>query len=382
MVAVLLGVYLPLLGCSPVVVGAVVTAGLVGAAVASLVATLAGDRAGRRRLLVALALLGAAAGAALTVTSQPAALAAVAFVGMVNGMGRDRGASLVVEQAMLPATTTDAGRTQAFAWYNVVQDAGHAAGGAMAALPALVERVGGLDQLASFRVAFGVYAALVLATAACYAGLSAAVETDVRAVRAPVTAATRAVLWRISSLFALDSVGGGFLTTALLALFFHERFGAGAATVGALFLGARVANALSHLAAAWLARRIGLLNTMILTHVPSSLLLVTVAWAPSFPIAALLFLVREGLVEMDVPTRQSYVMAVVRPEERLLASGVTHLVRLAGWAVAPAFAGLLMQHVSDASPLVVGAAMKLGYDGLLYMGFRNVRAPEESSAVR
>jgi MFS family permease len=154
---------------------------------------------------------------------------------------------------------------------------------------------------------------------------------------------SRRVLWKISSLFSVDSLAGGFLTTALLAFFFHERFGAGEVAVGILFFLARVANAFSHLGAAWLARRIGLVNTMVFTHVPSSLLLMTVPFAPSFPVAAILFVLREGLVEMDVPTRQSYVMAVVRPEERTFASGVTHLVRLASWAVAPAFAGVLMR---------------------------------------
>src|SRR5262249_28280776 len=149
---------------------------------------------------------------------------------------------------------------------------------------------------------------------------------------------TKRTLWKISALFAVDSLAGGFLTAALLSFFFFERFGASEAAVGALFFGARVANAASHLGAAWLAKRIGLVNTMVFTHIPSSLLLVTVAFAPSFPIAAALFVLREGLVEMDVPTRQSYVMAVVRAEERTFASGVTHLVRLGAWAVAPAFA--------------------------------------------
>jgi MFS family permease len=178
-------------------------------------------------------------------------------------------------------------------------------------------------------------------------------------------------------LFAVDSLAGGFLTTALLSFFFYERFQVGEGTLGLLFFAARAANAGSHLAAAWLAKRIGLVNTMVFTHIPSSLLLATVAWAPSFPVAAALFLLREGLVEMDVPTRQSYVMAVVRPEERTRASGVTHLVRLCAWAVAPAFAGLLMRGTSLATPLLVGSGMKIAYDLLLFASFRRLRPPEE-----
>ncbi|MGH8453512.1 MAG: MFS transporter, partial [Nevskiales bacterium] len=168
----------------------------------------------------------------------------------------------------------------------------------------------------------------------------------------------------------------------LVAYWFFQRFGAGEETMGLLFFGARGLNALSHFGAAWLAARIGLVNTMVFTHIPSSLLLATVAFAPNFTLAAILFLLREGLVEMDVPTRQSYVMAVVRPEERTFASGVTHLVRLAAWAVAPAFAGLLMQGGSLALPLIIGAAMKIAYDLMLYAAFRNMKPPEERSVVQ
>jgi MFS family permease len=379
MVAVLLGVYLPRLGLSAPEVGLVIGAGLAGAALAALGVTLAGDRWSRRGLLVALAVLSAAGGVAFMGASSTTVAAAVAFLGMLNGMGRDRGAALVLEQAMLPATTDDAGRTQAFARYSVVQDVGHALGGLAAGLPTLLE-ARGVGAPAGFRVALGAYAALALAAVPLYTRLSSELEPPRDAARL-VSRATRGVLWRVSSLFFLDSLAGGFLATGLLAYFFHQRFGVGAGVIGVLFAAARVLNALSHLAAAWLARRIGLLNTMVFTHVPSSLLLVTVAWAPSFWVAATLFLLREGLVEMDVPTRQSFVMAVVRPEERVLASGLTNLVRLAGWAVGPALAGVLMGAASFGAPLVVGAVMKVAYDGLLYTAFRRLRPPEERAQI-
>ena len=176
----------------------------------------------------------------------------------------------------------------------------------------------------------------------------------------------------------LDSLGGGFLTAALVSFFFFKRFGVDEAVLGPLFFVARLLNALSHLGAAWLARRIGLVNTMVFTHIPSSVLLATVAIAPSFTVAAILFLLREGLVEMDVPTRQSYVMAVVRPEERTVAGGVTQLVRTAAWSVAPPFAGLMMQGLSLASPLVIASALKISYDVLLYAAFRKLKPPEEA----
>ena len=378
MAGVLLGIHLAKQGLSAASIGGVVGAGLAGCAAAATLATLAADHMGRRRFLLALSLLGAAGGVAMSVTSHAEFLFAAAFLGMLNGMGRDRGASLVIEQAILPATTPDALRTRAFAWYNVLQDAGHALGSLLAGSPVVLRRLFAVDEPTSFRLAWGEYALLLLASAIFYARLSSAVEAPVEHRARPLTPESRRILWKISSLFALDSLGGGFLTTALLSLFFFERFGTAEGTVGALFFGARLANALSHLGAAWLARRIGLVNTMVFTHVPSTLLLITVAYAPTFTVAAILFLLREGLVEMDVPTRQSYVMAMVRPEERTVASGVTHLVRLGAWAVAPSFAGLFMQGVSLAMPLLVGSGLKLGYDLLLYGAFRHLRPPEES----
>jgi MFS family permease len=378
---VLLGVYLAEIGLDARAIGVVVTAGLAGGATGTLVVTFLDPGLGPRRTLVLIALVGALGGAALALSANTLVLCAAAFVGMVNGMGRDRGAALVLEQALLPATATDAERTVAFARYNVFQDAGHALGGLLAGLPALLEAAGVVSGQGAFRSSLLVYAGLILLPAVAYRRLSTAVG-DLPVVR-PVRVAppSRRMLLRISSLFALDSLAGGFLTTALLSFFFYKRFGVGVDALGPLFFAARSANALSHLGAAWLAKRIGLVNTMVFTHIPSSLLLVTVAYAPSFPVAAVLFLLREGLVEMDVPTRQSYVMAMVRPEERAVASGVTHLVRMAAWAIAPAFAGLLMEDVSLMVPLVIGAGMKVGYDLLLWRAFRHVRPPEERQAL-
>jgi MFS family permease len=376
MVAVVIGIYLAARGFDPGEIGIVVTAGLAGGAFAALLVTIGGDGFGRRRALIAVSLLSAMGGVLVTVPDGTTAVASAAFLGMLNGMGRDRGAALIVDQVVLPATASNAERTKIFAWYNVLQDVGHAAGGLLAAAPALIHAATGMGELESLDVAMLVYASLHLVIALVYARLSSASEAAATE-RIRISPESRRILWRISSLFALDSLAGGFLTAALLSYFFFERFGVGAAAIGLLFFGARIANAISHVGAAWLAQRIGLVNTMVFTHVPSSLLLVTVAYAPSFPVAAALFLLREGLVEMDVPTRQSYVMAVVRPEERTFASGVTHLVRLGAWAIAPAFAGALMREGSMVAPLVLGAALKILYDVTLYVAFRHIRPPEE-----
>lgn len=380
LIGVLLGLYLARRGFSSTAIGVVIGCGLSGAALSALLVTFAGDRFGRRRALIVLALASAAGGVALLATSHAAAAGVVALLGMVNGMGRDRGAQLVLEQAALPATTTAATRTRAFAWYNVLQDSGHALGGLAAGLPALLEAGFGFDALSAYQWTLGLYALVMFATAGLATRLSPAVEANggqpVLAA-SPVSPASRGIVRRISGLFAIDSLAGGFLGTALLSYFFFERFGVGEAAIALLFFAARVANTGSHLVAARLADRIGLVNTMVFTHIPSSLALVAVAFAPDFAVAAVLFLVREALVEMDVPTRQSYIMAVVQPHERTYASGVTSLVRLGGWAVAPFTAGFLMQGLSLAAPLLIGAGMKVGYDLLLWRAFRSLKAPEE-----
>lgn len=377
MIGVMLGIYLARLRFTPGEIGGVIGAGLAGAALAALVVTYAGDRMGRRRTLLWLAMLSALGGLGAAFVSTAAMMAAVAFLGMLNGMGRDRGASLVLEQAILPATVPDAARTYSFAWYNVLMDSGNAVGSLLAGLPALLPRISGLDAVAAFRVSVMLYAALMLLPAFLYSRLSPQAERPAEHLTVPISPQSRRILWKISALFAVDSVSGGFIGTALLAYFFYQRFGAGEGVIAFLFLIARGANALSHLGAAWLAKRIGLVNTMVFTHIPSSLLLMTVPFAPNIWVAALFFLLRESLVEMDVPARQSYVMAVVRPEERTFASGVTHLVRLGGWAVAPSFAGLLMQQLALATPIFIGAALKITYDVLLYFSFRKIRPPEE-----
>jgi MFS family permease len=380
LVGVLLGVYLGRQGISGAAFGSIVSSGLIGAAFAAVLATFFADRIGRRRFLLALTSLSIAGTLVFASSSNPLMLAAAAFVGMLNGMGRDRGAALILEQAALPATTTDAGRTRVIAWYTMLQDLGHALGALLAGLPALLAAAPSGNGESSHRMLLWLCAALAVPSVIAYLRLGPAIETGIASARPRVSARSRAIVFKISALFAIDSLAGGFLTTALLSYFFFERFGVNEAVIGTLFFGARMMNAVSHLGAAFLARRIGLVNTMVFTHIPSSLLLASVAFAPNFAVAAVLFLLREGLVEMDVPTRQSYVLAVVEPEERTFASGITNLVRLAAWAVAPIFAGALMTNDSMHLPLVVGSAMKISYDLLLWRAFRGVRPPEETTA--
>jgi hypothetical protein len=314
--------------------------------------------------------------AAFALASSPVALAVAAFVGMVNGMGKDRGAALILEQAVLPGIVPVTERTQVIARYTMMLDLGHALGALAAGAPALLARTTSLGGVMPHRATLLTCAACGLAAIAIYRRIGSALDVDT-APKVKLTPQSRAIVVRISSLFAIDSLAGGFLTTAMLSFFFFERFGVSEAVVAGLFFGARILNAVSHLGAAWLAKRIGLVNTMVFTHIPSSLLLVSVAFAPSFAVAAVLFLIREGLADMDVPTRQSYVLAVVEPGERTVVSGITTLVRVAAWAVAPGFAGLIMTGDTMFLPLVIGAGMKICYDLTLWRAFRGIKPPEE-----
>ncbi len=402
---VTLAIYLAALGLTAAAVGVLVGAGLAGAATATLAQSVFADRIGRRRTLIALAILTSLGfvAIALTRTSSLMTLGPIAFFGMLNGMGRDRGAAAALDQAILPGTTSEDRRTWTLAWYNLSLDAGHALGALGGAAPSVLSRLLGMSALEAHRATFLVCAGAVAASIVCYALLAESVELkhriEVLCQTRPVQAETpveqnfssvhhaqpqrtRALITRLTLLFGLDSLGGGFLNTSLVAYWFFERFAMSEGRVALLFFAARTLNAASHVAAAWLAKRIGLVNTMVATHLPSSLFVMLVPIAPSAGVASALFLVREALVEMDVPTRQSYLMAIVRPEERTLASGVTSVTRNLGWAAGPSLAGVLMQSVALSAPLYVGSALKIAYDLILYLSFRNIRPPEEQRATR
>ena len=379
--AVILGLLLVAQDLQSTQIGAVITAGLAGNACAALLITLRGSRDGLKRRLVALSLLSAAGGVAITVAvSLPLTLLA-AFVGMLNGMGRDRGPLLILDQAILPSAIDDRQRTKAFAWYNVIQDTGHALGALLAAGCGTLVGTAALSQSGVYRLGMLVYAALMVLTALAYAALTRMAESPRTATLQAITPETKRIVVRLSLLFGLDGLASGFVTTAALTAFFMHHFEVAPETIGALFFAARVANVISHLAAARIARRFGLVNTMVWTHIPSSVLLATVPFASSFALAAILFLIRESLVEMDVPTRQSYVMAMVGPDERVFASGVTGLVRLAAWAISPVIGGIVAQGLAAFTPFAACAGAKILYDLLLYRSFGRLKPPEEIRPV-
>jgi len=380
LVGVILAIALTEAGVSVAGTGLVIGAGLAGIAVMTAVVTFGADRLGRRRTLIALSALTACGYVAATSITRIAWLLPAAFAGMLNGMGRDRGPAGTLEQAILPETTDADHRTWTLAWYNLVLDAGHALGGLAGVVPTLLVSRAGLGIADAHRSTFLMCAAAAALSILPYAMLSHRVEVSRTPAAAPLPdddRHTRRAVAKLALLFGIDSLGGGFLSSALIAYWFFQRYGFSEQQLAVLFFTARALNAVSHVAAAWLARRIGLLNTMVLTHLPSSLLLMAAPAAPSGALAAALFLGRESLVEMDVPTRQSYVMAIVPPSRRTYASGVTNLTRTVGWAIGPPIAGIVMQSVALAAPLFVGGGLKIAYDIVLYRSFRHVRPPEE-----
>ena len=385
LMGVLLGVYLFRTGLTSATIGLVIAVGLAGSALATVLVSLLADLAGRRSFLLILSLLSGVAGIALAAAPSLAVLAILAFVGMLNGTGTDRSAASALDQAIIPGLVSDAKRTWNLAWYNVLLDGAGALGAISAALPILLQRQLSVSVLQSYRLVFFGYFGLCLAVAAVYSFLSPAVEVaspaGLATTRTKITPESKRIVRKLTALFSLDALGGGFLTDALVAYWFFRRFGIDEQSLGFVFFAVHVLNAASHLGAAWLARHIGLIKTMVFTHLPSSLFLIAIPFAPSFKVAILLFLCREALVEMDVPTRQSYVAAVVLPNERTFASGFTNLARNVWWAVGSGVAGLVMQNFAFSAPLVIGGGMKVTYDVVLYRAFRKARAPEEKEQL-
>ena len=379
---VLIAIHLARRGFSTSGIGLVIGIGMAANAAATLMTGLYADAWGRRRILCALGILTGLGYMAVAVIDSFSWLLVVSAVAMVNGMGRDRGPASALEQAVLPSTTSDAERTWIMAGYNASIDVGHALGAGAAVLPTVLAS---FDVADAHAVTFMVCGLALTASVVPYAFLSAGVEQCTVAggdgTRPRIDRATRGVVYKLTALFGLDSAGGGFLSSALVAYWFFERYGMSEAQLAVLFLAARLLNVLSHLLAAWIARRIGLLNTMVFTHLPSSVFLMLAPVAPTAGVAAALFLAREALVEMDVPTRQSYVMAVVPPTARTYASGMTNVARNAGWAVGPLLGGAVMQHVALAAPLFLGGSLKILYDLALYRSFRHLRPPEERPAA-
>jgi MFS family permease len=382
LVSVVLVLHLRAAGLGEARVGLVLTLTLLGDVALSLLVTTRADRAGRRRMLVLGAALVVLCGAAFAATTSFAVLALAATVGVLSPSGSEVGPFLPLEQAALAQELSPDRRTAAFAWYQLTGALATAAGALAGGGAAEALQRAGASPLDSYRAVFAGYGALGIALALLSARLSPAVEAPARAPGAapPLLGLhrSRRVVLRLSALFTLDAFAGGLVVQSFVAWWFHERFGVGPAALGAIFFGANVLAGLSALSAAAIARRIGLVNTMVATHLPSNVLLALVPLMPTLPLAIAVLLVRFSISQMDVPTRQSYTMAVVDPDERSAAAGVTGIARTLGAAVAPLAAGPLYASAAlSGLPFVLAGALKIAYDLSLWFSFRAVRPPEE-----
>ncbi len=368
---VVIAIYWATMGLSTSQIGILITLGLLGGTCATLGVSLYADRVGRRKLLLLISLLSVGGGGALLMHPSFVILCGLTFLGMINGMGRDRMAASSLEQAILSSGYDVKSRTQTFAWYNVVLDVGHASGSFLGGLPFFLRHTYKVSDIASYQWTFLVYCGLIFLSGLFYFGLSKKVEIF-NVAKEPISAASLKRVKRFAGISFLDSIGGGFLTNALVAYWFFKTFGVSEATIGTLFFTTRIANAFSHLMAAWLANRVGLLNTMVFSHIPSSLLLMCIPFMATFWSAAILYFIRECLVEMDVPTRQSYMASIVQPKERTFALGMVTVTRNFGWAVSPMVAGDVMNTVSFSTPFFIGPSIKIIYDLLMYTTFRKI----------
>lgn len=372
---VILPAYLAAIGFSPTDIGIVASASLFGTAVLTLAIGLIAPRHDLRNLLLGGATLMACTGIAFPNFDRFALIALVGFAGTVNPSTGDLGVLVPLEHAMLARAAPDDQRTATFARYSLIGALSMAAGSLAAALPDLLVHAG-IDRLNAFRLMFYVYAALGFLSFAIYRLLPHVVMTDARP-SAPL-GPSRAIVYRLAALFSLDAFAGGFVVQSLLALWLFERFDLSLSAASLFFFWASVLSAFSYPLAARLAKRIGLINTMVYTHIPSSIFLILAAVSPNLIVALALLLMRSALSQMDVPTRTSYVMAVVTPPERTAAAGVTAVPRSLASAISPAMAGGLLTGGFLGWPLILCGVLKITYDIALLITFRNVRPPEET----
>lgn len=375
LLSVVLVLYLVEVGLKEWEVGLLLTLTLAGDTVISLWLTTTADRFGRRRTLIVGAILMMLAGIVFVSTGNFLLLVIAATIGVISPSGNEIGPFLSVEQAALSHIVSDERRTDVFAWYNLVGSFSTALGALAGGLIAEVSQQSGLIGAAAFRPVLLTYAGIGVALIGGFSLLSSAIEATRDESRPPPKAVlglheSRKTVFKLSLLFALDAFGGGFVIQSIIAYWFHVRFQLDPAMLGTIFLFANLLAGVSALAAGWLARRIGLMNTMIFTHLPSNVLLILVPLMPDVYWAIGLLLLRFSISQMDVPTRQAYTMAVVHPDERSAAAGVTAVARSVGASISPMMATVLVGSAGLMSvPFFLAGGLKIAYDLLLYRAF-------------
>jgi MFS family permease len=372
--SVVLALYLHEAGLTGAEIGLLFTLTLAGDAGISLWITTQADRAGRKKMLLLGAGLMILAGVVFSLTGNVVLLMIAAIIGVISPSGNEIGPFLSLEQAALSQLLPSGQRTKAFAWYNLAGSLATASGALAGGFLSQGLRHAGFSELASYKAVILGYSACGLVLVVLFLFLSPAVETtETISAKKRVLGLhdSKAVVFRLSALFALDAFAGGFVIQSMVAYWFHIKFGIDAGILGSIFFGANILAGVSALLAVRIASRIGLINTMVFTHIPSNVLLCLVPIMPSLNLAIAVLLLRFSISQMDVPTRQSYTMAVVAPDERSAASGVTGIARSVGAAISPALAGIFLASPAFLSaPFFLAGGLKIIYDMLLYRSFR------------
>ncbi len=371
-VSIVLATYLTGLGFSVFEVGAIITGTLLGSAALTLAVGLLGYRLSRRHVLVGAAALMLLTGIGFAGFTDFWPLMVVAVAGTLNPSSGDVSVFLPTEQAALAHTAGGSARTMMFAWYNLAGSMAGAVGALASGLPAEASHHWGVPLLRAERGVFLFYAACAVLAGAVYTRLSPALEVHpAKRGRTPLSE-SRAVVLRLAALFSVDSFGGGFVVQSLLVLWLYRRFHLDERTTAAVFFAAGILSAFSQILSPRVAARIGLIRTMVYTHLPANIFLVLAALMPTAPLAIACLLLRMALSQMDVPVRQAFVMAVVPPEERAAASSVTNVPRSLAAGLAPLLAGAFLEKTSFGWPLVIGGTLKAAYDVALLLQFQNV----------
>ena len=371
--SVVLALYLHQVGLNGAQIGMLFTLTLFGDAGISLWITTTADRLGRKRMLIVGAGLMVLAGVVFGLTGDLVLLMIAGIIGVISPSGNEIGPFLSLEQAALSQLLPSEKRTRAFGWYNLAGSLATACGALIGGFLSQILTQSGLSELASYRTVILVYAVCGAILIMLFLLLSPDIEAAPASPAVPRLLglhASKGIVMKLSTLFALDAFAGGFVIQSMVAYWFHVKFGLDAGLLGSIFFGANILAGLSALLAAGLAGRIGLINTMVFTHIPSNVLLCLVPLMPTSGLAVLVLLARFSISQMDVPTRQSYTMTVVAPDERSAASGVTTIARSVGASISPALTGILLASPAFlGTPFIVAGALKIVYDLLLYRSF-------------
>ena len=380
--SMILAIYLKQIGFDELFIGFILSATLVNSIIFNLFSSFFADRIGRKKVLIIYASLMAVSGCVFLLTENYFALIIAAFIGTINVTGSETGAFLSLEQAILPQTVKNIKKTnRIFALYNMIGTFAMAGGVLLASLPQIIQENFGYSSIDSFKPLFLIYLLAGIAVVVIYFFFSKEIEVkkslDSKTFSTNLSPKSKQIILKLSSLFALDSFAGGFVIQSIVAFWFFTKFGIDLTTLSLIFSIAGVLTAISFFFAAKIADRIGLIYTMVFTHIPSNVLLILVAIAPTFQIAFGLYLARMSLSQMDVPTRQAYIVAVVEENERTAAAGITNTSRNIAQSISPSITGAIIQSLWISAPFVIGGLLKIVYDIGIFINFRKIKPSHE-----